>query len=218
MRLRQKAGLLQFFLILKKRSQGVQTIISQEGGGGRESSSPYFHTLMLVTLILLALVGPSLAGLHGIYPLDLYPGPAHPNSSLFYNSTYSPSFCSVASDTTTPTCTFTAATPWTDAAKGREIYKQGCRSCTQSKEARCSTSALSTMFSPFSGTVFGAYCNDNYLVVWTASGRSYFGNLDNVPFPPGGTTSTGTLCRTRAASMGAASVGGMSLVLCPGEF
>jgi len=172
---------------------------------------------MHVPLLLTLFVAPSFAayGLNGGYSLDLSPWS---NSSVFYNTTYSPAFCSAAADTTTPTCTYTTATAWTDSAKGQEIYKQGCRTCTQSKETRCSTSALSAMFSRFSGTVFGAYCNDNYLVVWTASGRSYAGNLDNVPYPPGGTTTAGTSCRTRAASMGAASVGGMTLTLCPGEF
>jgi hypothetical protein len=169
-------------------------------------------------LLLLAFVPCSLAayGLNGIYPLGLYPEGTSATSSYFYNTTYSPAFCSAAADFTTPTCTYTVAAGWTDTAKGQEIYKQGCRTCTQSKETRCSTTALSAMFSRFSGTVFGAYCNDNYLVVWTASGRSYVGNLDNVPYPPGGTTTAGTSCRTRAASVGASSIGGMTLPLCPG--
>jgi len=171
-------------------------------------------------LLLLALVPFSLAayGLNGIYPLELYPDGTSATSTYFYNTTYCPAFCSAAADSTTPTCTYTAGTAATDASKGQEIYKQGCRTCTQSTETRCSTTALSAMFSRFSGTIYGAYCNDNYLVVWTASGRSYYGNLDNVPFPPGGTTSTGSSCRTRAASIGVGSVGGATYPLCPGKW
>ena len=170
------------------------------------------------TLLILALLpGRSLAayGQNGIYALGLYPDST---STIFYNTTYSPSWCSASADKTTPTCTYTTATAWTSTKKGEEIYKQGCRSCTQSTETRCSTSALSAMFSAFSGTVFGAYCNDNYLVVWAASGRSYYGNLDNVPYPPGGTTTAGTSCRTRSGSLGSASVGGSPYTLCPGEW
>jgi hypothetical protein len=172
------------------------------------------------SLLFLAFAPCSLAayGLNGNYPLGLYPDGTSATSSYFYNTTYCPAFCSAAADKTTPSCTYSTTTAWTDTAKGQEMYKQGCRTCTQSKEARCSTSALSAMFSRFSGTVFGAYCNDNYLVVWTASGRSYYGNLDNVPFPPGGTTSTGSSCRTRAASIGGGSVGGATYPLCPGEW
>jgi len=173
--------------------------------------------LPLLCLCLLPTRVSGVYGLNGIYALGLYPDGSS-TSSIFYNTTYTPSWCSAAADKTTPTCTFTTTSTWTDTKKGEEIYKVGCRTCTQSKETRCSTTYLSSLFSAFSGTVFGAYCNDNYLVVWTASGRSYFGNLDNVPYPPGGTASTGGTCRTRGASIGVGSVGGSALTLCPGEW
>ena len=82
----------------------------------------------------------------------------------------------------------------------------GNKTCTQSTDLRCSSSSLTTMFSPF-GSVVAAYCNDAYLVVLHYNSPSTFStmlgghNLDmmnGVIFPPQG--GTGNICNTRQGS------------------
>jgi len=77
------------------------------------------------------------------------------------------------------------------------------QTCTQSTDARCTSAALSTMFSPFP-TVYAAYCTDKFLII-ISSGHGRLGNasynLDDIPYPPGGTQSDGTACRTRSGSV-----------------
>jgi len=151
-------------------------------------------------------------GLNGIFSLGQYAD----ESNLWYNATYSPSFCSSKVDTATPPCTFTNAMPLTNAEKSQEIYKGGCRTCSQSTEIRCSTSALHAKFSKYPN-VWAAYCNDAYLVVWLQSGTGFTANLDAIPYPPGGTSIDGKACRTRTASSISVDTRGRAAVymLCP---
>lgn len=74
------------------------------------------------------------------------------------------------------------------------------KTCVQSTNARCTTAALTALFGAFPG-VFAAYCTDSFLV-YLSSGKSRTQsyNLENIPFPPGGTDSTGA-CRTRSATI-----------------
>jgi hypothetical protein len=47
-----------------------------------------------------------------------------------------------------------------------------------------------------------AYCNDEYLVILSSGKGDFKGNLDEIPFPPGGSSTWGTACRTRTQSAG----------------
>ena len=82
-----------------------------------------------------------------------------------------------------------------------QIGTAGTRTCTQSTDSRCTSSALSALFSNYH-QIKAAWCNDNYLVVVTnlmpfVPSNKATPNLQDVLNPPGGTSSDGAPCVTR---------------------
>lgn len=76
-----------------------------------------------------------------------------------------------------------------------------CKTCTQSTLARCSTAALTTLFSSYA-SVKAAYCTDTHLIILSSGANSWTQNLDDVPAPPGSVQSDGvTACVTRSTSV-----------------
>jgi hypothetical protein len=77
------------------------------------------------------------------------------------------------------------------------------QTCTQSTDARCTTAALTATFGAFP-QVYAAWCTGSYITI-VATGHGRLGNasynLDDIPYPPGGVDTDGTLCRTRSASV-----------------
>jgi len=69
-----------------------------------------------------------------------------------------------------------------------EIKSLGCRQCTQaspSKHPMCSAEMLKkTLALP--SAIQAAFCNDDYLVIWTLGKPNHATNLAGVPRPPGG--------------------------------
>jgi len=69
-----------------------------------------------------------------------------------------------------------------------EIKSLGCRQCTQaspSKHPMCSAETLKkTLALP--SAIQAAFCNDDYLVIWTLGKPNHATNLAGVPRPPGG--------------------------------
>jgi len=112
----------------------------------------------------------------------------------------SPSFCSAVDASTTPACvgggTQTAVDP-TD-----YLSRVTCSTCTVSSNPRCTTAALTALFGGVS-SVYAAFCNANHLVIITSNANVFTGNMDNTPYPPGGSNAGGTFCRTRTVSIGA---------------
>ena len=72
--------------------------------------------------------------------------------------------CSAAVDTTSPTCLVPRNATSTATWQGQVASQYTCRSCTQSKDSRCSTAYLTSLFAGQSG-IAAAYCNDAYLVI-----------------------------------------------------
>ena len=72
--------------------------------------------------------------------------------------------------------------------------------CTQSTDARCSSSYLSGLFSKFAA-VKAAYCNADYLVIHTTNAPHWTPYLDDAKTPPGGTDSVNGACRTKMVSI-----------------
>jgi hypothetical protein len=111
-------------------------------------------------------------------------------------------FCSKSSTVTsaysTPSCII-STTKYTDAQLITLANARPSQTCTQSTDARCNSGALAAIFSGMP-SVYAAFCNNNYLVMYTSGhGRlGYSGyNLDDIPYPPGGTDTTSGTCRTR---------------------
>ncbi len=103
------------------------------------------------------------------------------------------SFCTVTN--TRPTCIFTSETAATSGSVGG-----ACKSCTQSTDCRCTTTALTRLFGAFA-SVKAAWCNDAFMVMVTDGSPSWESNLQDVPNPPGSFDSvTGAACVTRTAS------------------
>ena len=78
----------------------------------------------------------------------------------------------------------------------------GCKTCTTSADARCTTAFLTATFGRFS-SIYAAYCDSSRLVLLTDTRGAGSYNLDNVPFPPGGFNAAWpyAACRTRMASL-----------------
>ena len=116
--------------------------------------------------------------------------------------TCAPSFCAsssaVVSSVSTPTCAFTSAA--IDFAA--QVARVQCRTCTVPSAALpvCTAAFQSALFGKFPG-VKAAYCNDRYFVLHSDQSGPGSYNLDEVPFPPGGTAADGTPCRTRSGSV-----------------
>ena len=111
-------------------------------------------------------------------------------------------FCNTSTEVTaavsTQSCVTSNPTTYDYVAKVKAIAPA---TCTQSSDYRCSSANLTAVFSRFP-TVLAAYCTDKYLVVITTGlSRTQTYNLDNIPYPPGGTASDGSACRTRSGSM-----------------
>ncbi|CAK9094176.1 Hypothetical protein SCF082_LOCUS44275 [Durusdinium trenchii] len=67
------------------------------------------------------------------------------------------------------------------------IGSVSCKSCTQSSDARCSVSGMQEVFNTdATSAVKAMYCNDNYLVVWSAGKPPTDDTLASIPRPPGG--------------------------------
>lgn len=134
----------------------------------------------------------------GPYPLDLacFDAAGSPLSC-------SPSWCA---NTTTIVAAVNIATCNLTASRNNYtalVSNQPCRVCTRSSDARCSSAALKATYSPFS-SVFAAFCNDAYLVVYSSKAPAGTPNLDNVPNPPGGLqpgTNGSDNCVTRSGSV-----------------
>ena len=119
--------------------------------------------------------------------------------------TCSPSWCAtskeIATATTTAGCSFTGPTAQNYQSS---ICKVAAKTCSVSSDARCTSAWLKATFGGHP-EVLAAYCNDLYLVVMGTGNTGGSPNLDAIPFPPGGTDKcSGAACRTRAASVGAA--------------
>ena len=116
--------------------------------------------------------------------------------------TCAPSFCAsssaVVSSVTTPTCAFTS----TAIDFAAQVARVQCRTCTVPSAALpvCTAAFQSALFGKFPG-VKAAYCNDRYFVLHSDQSGPGSYNLDEVPFPPGGTAASGTPCRTRSGSV-----------------
>ena len=81
------------------------------------------------------------------------------------------------------------------------VSSSSCMTCTASSDPRCTTAFLTALFSPYP-SVFAAFCNNNYLTIFTSSAGSGSYYLDSVPNPPGGTNSSNSAtCKTRTASL-----------------
>jgi len=121
-----------------------------------------------------------------------------------YNATCSPAFCAAVADRTTPACTgLSSQAAWTAATRQATVSQNTCRACTQSTDARCSSGALTALLGSVRGSgVMAAWCTDAYLVVVADGSTGTLPNLDDVPFPPGGTDSAHGACRTRTATIG----------------
>jgi len=69
-----------------------------------------------------------------------------------------------------------------------EIKSLGCRQCTQapsSKHPMCSAASLKkTLVQP--SAIQAAFCNDDFLVIWSLGRPNHATNLNGVPRPPGG--------------------------------
>lgn len=109
-----------------------------------------------------------------------------------------PNFCftSKVVDASTPACEYTSGT--CDYAVA--VKNVGCRQCTQSTDPMCTTANLTNTI--MGSTVKAAYCNDKFLVIHSTGLGNFEGNLDEIPFPPGGTSTWGTGCRTRSQYQG----------------
>ena len=130
-------------------------------------------------------------------------------------STCSPSFCS--SIATSQVSNTAACTGGATVATSPQTYLTSsvkCSTCTPSTDARCTAAALTAQFKPYS-SVYAAFCNAGYLVVISSTENSFPDNLDNIPFPPGGTLANGSPCRTRSASIGASSMLVSRVILTP---
>ncbi len=111
-------------------------------------------------------------------------------------------FCNKSAEVTaavsTQSCVTASPTTYDYVAKVKAL---NTATCSQSSDYRCSTANLTAVFSRFP-TVLAAYCTNKYLVVITTGlSRTQTYNLDNIPYPPGGTASDGSACRTRTGSM-----------------
>ena len=148
-------------------------------------------------------------GLNSMYTLGQYVD----GSALFFNRTYSPNFCSGASDTTTRTCAYSSPPALTSLEKSDRLAQLGCRACTQSRERRCSSVALSESFGRFSN-IWAAWCNDDYIVVAYTQQTSSRANLDDIPLPPGRNDALG-FCRTRSGSVTSGDNRIVAYSLCP---
>jgi hypothetical protein len=119
-------------------------------------------------------------------------------------ATCSPSFC--ASSSQVSAAASAAACPYpgssTPVNYASQIARVSARTCAVSSDARCTSAALAATFGRFP-QVLAAYCNDKYLVVHGTGEPGGTPNLDDVPFPPGGTIAgSGAACRTRSVTVG----------------
>ena len=104
--------------------------------------------------------------------------------------------CSTVTASTDPGCQLTSQTPdW-----AAQLAKYSSTTCTQSTDARCSSSYLSGLFSKFAA-VKAAYCNADYLVIHTTNAPHWTPYLDDAKTPPGGTDSVNGACRTKMVSI-----------------
>ena len=117
----------------------------------------------------------------------------------------------------TPTCVI-ASQPTADADPAAYLSALTCSTCTPSTDARCTTAALSAVFSG-QPSVYAAFCNAGYLVVVASSSTGYANNIDDIPYPPGGSTTLADgstqACRTRNASIGALTMSTQRIPLTP---
>ena len=81
----------------------------------------------------------------------------------------------------------------------RQVEKGGCKTCTQSTDAKCTNEFLSSTLKT-SGGLLVAYCNDKYLVMHTNGQPNHPDGLADIPKPPGGGGAGGyaSQCVTRS--------------------
>ena len=130
-------------------------------------------------------------------------------------ATCSPAFCTATA--TNAVNNMAACTGGATVAANPQTYLTSsvkCSACTPSTDARCTTAALTARFKDYS-SVYAAFCNAGYLVVISSSDNSFPDNLDNIPFPPGGTLADGSPCRTRSSSIGLFTMQAGRVILTP---
>ena len=130
-------------------------------------------------------------------------------------ATCSPAFCTATA--TNAVNNMAACTGGATVAANPQTYLTSsvkCSACTPSTDARCTTAALTARFKDYS-SVYAAFCNAGYLVVISSTDNSFPENLDNIPFPPGGTLADGSPCRTRSSSIGLFTMQAGRVILTP---
>ena len=133
----------------------------------------------------------------GPYPVDF---------SCFTSSgsplSCSPSWCNSSSAVLSGASTQSCVPNATSQNYATLVPAVGCKSCTTSTDARCTTAFLTATFGRFS-SIYAAYCDSSRLVLLTDTRGAGVYNLDNVPSPPGGFNAAWpyAACRTRTASL-----------------
>jgi hypothetical protein len=61
-----------------------------------------------------------------------------------------------------------------------------CKKCTQSNDKKCSKDSLNKNFISGGAGITAAYCNDEFLVIWSLGLPNHETHLDYIPRPPGG--------------------------------
>ena len=69
-----------------------------------------------------------------------------------------------------------------------------CKACTQSTESRCTRQALQNVIHKTG--IKAAYCNDEFLVIYSDGSPGFTSNLYDIPNPPGEEGDIISICRS----------------------
>ena len=131
-------------------------------------------------------------GLCTAYPLNQTCSPPTAQGGKGYCG---PSFCDSVTNTAN-TCVFSSVS-YNYASLVSNLKS---KTCTQSTDARCSSSALKALMK--GQGIKAAYCNDAFLVIITDSSTGFSNYLTSIRNPPASVASDGSACVTRTTNPG----------------